>query len=149
MEFIPPPYGSATIPPGMGVITPRSNPVPPNESVVDSGRPTDAPSVASPTIQSPSSPEPGPEISSTRGRFRNLVHGAVRVNRLIELGDEVKAKVSMSPNDCKVPNPKPVEAVIKPRTSRVAGLVPKLQNMAPTQDIAAHRALVRHMQVSV
>jgi WD40 repeat protein len=38
--------------------------------------------------------------------------------------------------------------VIKPGSSRVAGLVSRLQNMAPTQDIAAHVALVRHMQVN-
>ena len=113
------------------------------------GRPADASTLASPTIQPSSSPEPGPEISSTRDRFRNREYSLVRVNKLIELGDEVKAKVLTSLNDCKVPNTKPVEAVVKPRNSRVAGLVSKLQNMVPTQSIAAHRALVRHMQVRV
>jgi hypothetical protein len=70
------------------------------------------------------------------------------VNRLIGLGDQAKANISISLTDSKVSDRKPVEAVIKPRSSRVAGLVPKLQNMAPTQDIAAHTALVRHMEVS-
>ena len=112
-----------------------------------SGRPSDASPVASPTIP-PSSPELGPDASGTRARFRNLARSAVMVNRLIGLGDEAKAKVSISLADCKVPDRKPVEPAIKPRSSRVAGLVPKLQNMAPTQDIAAHTALVRHMQVS-
>lgn len=70
------------------------------------------------------------------------------VNRMIGLGDQAKAKVSISLKDCKASDRKPVEAAIKPKSSRVAGLVPRLQNMAATQDIAAHTALVRHMQVS-
>ena len=96
VELIPPPYGSSTIPPGMGVITPRSNPVSPTRSIVQfqpgheggsysgaSGRPADASPVASLTIHPPSSPEPGPEISSIRDRFRSLVRCTVLVNRLI------------------------------------------------------------------
>ena len=112
------------------------------------GRPSDASPVALPTILPPSA-EPRSEISATRTRFRNLARSAVMVNRLIGLGDEAKTKVSISPADCKVTDRKPVEVIIKPKSSRVAGLVPKLRNMAPTQDIAAHTALVRHMQVSV
>ena len=69
------------------------------------------------------------------------------VNRLIGIGDEVKATVLSSLTDGKATDRKSV-AVTMPRNSRVAGLVPRLQNMAPTRDIGAHAALVRHMQVS-
>ncbi|KAH9048439.1 WD40 repeat-like protein [Lactarius hengduanensis] len=34
------------------------------------------------------------------------------------------------------------------QSSRVAGLVPKLRGLEPTQDLAAHQALVRHLQFS-
>lgn len=34
------------------------------------------------------------------------------------------------------------------RSSRVASLVPKLRGMETTQDLAAHSALVRHLQFS-
>jgi hypothetical protein len=113
-----------------------------------SGRPSDA-SPVPPLTTPPSTLEPGTEVSATRARFMHLVRSAVMVNRLIGLGDEAKAKVSISLASDKAPDRKPTESVIRPRASRVAGLVPKLQNMGPTQDIAAHAALVRHMEVSV
>lgn len=109
-----------------------------------SGRPSDASPIQTPPL---SSPEPGPEISAARTRFRDLARSAVMVNRLIGLGDEVKAKISISITDVKVSDRKPTEAFTRPRSSRVAGFVPKLQNMSQTQDIAAHAALVRHMEV--
>ena len=34
------------------------------------------------------------------------------------------------------------------QSSRVAGLIPKLRGLTPTQDLVAHQALVRHMQFS-
>lgn len=160
-ESAPPPYASPTIPPIIGVTTPRPNLVSAAKSLVQfqlgheggysgetSGRPSDSFLVAPPTIPPPSL-EPGPEVSATRARFRHLARSAVMVNRLIGLGDEAKARVSISLADSMISDRKPVEGAIKPKSSRVAGLVPKLQNMAPTQDIAAHAALVRHMQVSV
>lgn len=159
-EFVLPPHRSPTVPPGMGVITPRSNPACSTESLdrpqpgnegrysgKAGARPADAFPIA-PSIASPSPPKPGPEMSAARVRFRNLARSAVMVNRLIGLGDEAKAKVSMPPEDYSTPGQQPLGAPNKPRGSRVAGLVPRLQNMAPTQDIAAHTALVRHMQVS-
>ena len=68
-------------------------------------------------------------------------------NRLIRNGDKAKAKASRSLTDGKVTDQK-VEAVTMPRGSRVAGLVHRLRNMTPTNDVIAHTALVRHMQVS-
>jgi hypothetical protein len=161
IESIPPPYASPTILPSTGIVAPMIGPASPTNPVVQfqlspkdeqnsgetSGRPSDASPVASPTTP-PSSPEPRVEISATRARFMNLVRSAIMVNRLIGIGDEAKAGVSRSLTDGKATDRKPAAAVM-PRSSRVAGLVPRLQNMAPTQDIAAHAALVRHMQVSV
>ena len=159
VESIPPPYTSPTIPPSAVIITPRTGPMTPNPvdysqgrdggrgSGEASGRPSDASPIASPTT--PSTPEPGTEVSATRARFMNLVRSAIMVNRLIGVGDEAKAKVSRSLTDGKAADRKAAAPSIMPKSSRVAGLVPKLQNMTPTQDIAAHAALVRHMQVSV
>jgi len=161
VETTPPPYTSPTIPPSALIMTPRSGTMPPTKSVVHfqlgredarssgevSGRPSDASPIASPTIP-PSTPELVTEVSAARARFMNLVRSAVMVNRLIGVGDEVKAKVSRSLTDGKATDRKTAGAVTMPRSSRVAGLVPRLQNMTPTQDIAAHAALVRHMQVS-
>ena len=111
-----------------------------------SGRPSDASPVASPTT-SPSSPEPKVEISAARARFMDLVQRTIRMNKLIGIRDEAKERVSSSLIDGKATDRKSV-AIVMPRSSRVAGLVPKLQSMGPTQDIAAHTALVKHMQVS-
>ena len=113
-----------------------------------SGRPSDPSTITSP-ITPPSTLEPGTEASPARARFMNLVRSAVMVNRLIGLGDEAKAKVSSSLTAGKAADRKPTGPVTIPRSSRVVGLVPMLQSMAPTQDIAAHTALVRHIQVSV
>ena len=70
------------------------------------------------------------------------------VNRLVGIGDEAMARVSRSLTDGAATNRESVAATMS-RSSRVAGLVPRLKNMAPSQDIPAHAALVRHMQVSV
>ena len=161
VESIPPPYASPIILPSTGIMAPRMDPASPSKPVVQfqlgskdeqnsgeaSGRPSDASPVASPTMP-PSSPEPGTEISATRARFMNLVRSAIMVNRLIGIGDEAKARVSNSLTDGKATDRKSV-TITMPRNSRVAGLVPRLKNMAPTQDIAAHTALVRHIQVSI
>ena len=161
VESTPPPYTSPTIPPSAVIMSPRSSVMAPTKSVVHfqlgredgrssgevSGRPSDASPVASPTIL-PLTPEPVVEVSAARARFMNLVRSAIMVNRLIGVGDEVKAKVSRSLTDGKAMDRKSAVPVTMPRSSRVAGLVPRLQNMTPTQDIAAHAALVRHMQVS-
>ena len=156
VEPIPSPYTSPTILPSTGIMVPGTSPPSSIKPVVQfqldrrdernsgeaSGRPSDASPVAPPL-----SPEPGEGVSVTRTRFMNLVRSAVMVNRLIGIGDEARAKVSSSLTDDKATDRKSVTAII-PRSSRVAGLVPRLQNMAPTQDIPAHAALVRHMQVS-
>jgi len=160
VESSPPLYASPVILPSTAIMAPGPDLASPTEPVVRfqlgrkeernsdeaSGRPSDASPVASPTTP-PSSPEPKVEISAARARFMDLVRSAIMVNRLIGIGDEAKERVSSSLIDGKATDRKSV-AIIMPRSSRVAGLVPRLQNMGPTQDIAAHTALVRHMQVS-
>ena len=159
-ESSPPLYSSPVILPSTGIMAPKPDLTSPTEPVVrfqlgrkeernsdePSRRPSDVSPVASPTTP-PSSPEPKVEISAARARFMDLVRSAIMVNRLIGIGDEAKERVSSSLIDGKAADRKSV-AIIMPRSSRVAGLVPRLQNMGPTQDIAAHTALVRHMQVS-
>lgn len=86
-------------------------------------------------------PEPGTEVLTPLARFRNLARRAVMMNRLAGAGDGTMAGVLKSGQE-------PTEAFPRPGSSRVACLVPKLRNMAPTQDVLAHRALVKHMQVS-
>ena len=162
VESAPPPYLSPTTPLNTTVIiAPRLDPTSPTKPAVQprpghedlrnsgeaTARPSDATHVAPPTTP-PSTPDPGTEVSAARARFRALVRSAIMVNRLIGIGDEVQAKVLISLKNGKAADRKP-EAIAMPRSSRVAGLVPRLQNMAPTQDIAAHVALVRHMQASV
>ena len=158
-ESIPLPRGGPVVSPGMGITLPVSNLIPPTESVVQfrlgsegrhsgdtSGRLSDVSPVALSTIP-PISPGPA-EASATRAKFRRLVWTAATANRLIVLGEDAKARVSTSLTDGNGSDQKPTAAPVKPMNSRVAGLVPKVQKLAPTQDIAAHTALVRHMEVS-
>ena len=160
VESIPPPYTSPTIPPSAVIITPRIGPMTPNPVAYSrgrggsrgsgeaSGRPSDASPMALPPTP-PSTPELGTEVSAARARFMDLVRSTIMVNRLIGIGDEAKVKASRSLTDGKAGVLKSAAPGIVVKSSRVAGLVSKLQNMTPTQDITAHAALVRHMQVSV
>jgi len=158
VESDPPLYPGSTVLPIAEITIPMfsiTSPTRPNpgrqggrDSAEASGRPSDASPIPF-TTSPPSTPEPTTDISAARARFMNLVRSAIMVNRLIGIGDEARAKVSRSLTDGKATDRKPAEIIAMPRSSRVAGLVPRLRNMAPTQDIAAHTALVRHMQVSV
>jgi len=156
VESIPPPYASPIILPSTRITAPRTGSTSPTKRMVqfqldhkgerDSSEASGPSSDASP-VTSPTTP-PSSEISATRARFTNFVRSAVMVNRLVGIGDEARMRVSSFLTDGKAINRKPM-AVTMPRSSQVAGLVPRLQNMAPTQDIAAHTALVRCMQVSI
>ena len=86
--------------------------------------------------------EPGTELSPALARFRHLARGAAMVHRLMGLEDEAMAKITRMDQE-------PEEIFVRHGGLQVAKLVPKLQSMALTQDIAAHAALVRDMQVSV
>jgi len=160
VESNPPLCASPVILPSTGILALRPDPASPTEPVVRfqldreeernsdeaSGRPSDTSPVALPTTL-PSPPEPKVEISAARARFRNLVQRIIMANRLVGVGGEAEERVSSSLIDGKATDRKSV-TITMPRSSRVAGLVPRLQKIGPTQDIAAHTALVRHMQVS-
>ena len=162
VEPAPLPHASPTIVPDAVIVTPRSGSTSPTKLAVqfqlsrggerNSGeagrRSPDASPIISPVTLS-STPDLGTEVSATRVRFRNIVYSVIKMNRLIGVADEAKAKVSRSLIDGKPIDWKLAETTVKPRNSRVAKMVSRLQNITPTQDIAAHAALVRHMQVSV
>jgi hypothetical protein len=94
------------------------------------------------------SEDQGAPPSATRTRFANLVRNVMMVHRTTNNMNSNRPKTRRSSTltpDAPTVN---TERIVMPKSSRVAGLVPKLRNMVLTQDIAAHAALVRHMQVS-
>ena len=115
--------------------------------------PRNNPGILSDTVDIVASPNPMLSPKSTDGsrrnhgmspaklRFRNIVRSAIMVYRLKELGNQARANALTS-------DQKPIKAPPRPKGSRVAGLIPKLRDMGPTQNFSAHTALVRHMQVS-
>lgn len=104
------------------------------------------PSAIHGTIQRADEEAAGPSAPS-KTRFANLVRNVMMVHRTTGFGNSPKAR-RMSSGNPEAPPRLDTDHVIMPRSSRVASLVPKLRNMVPTQDIAAHAALVRHIQVS-
>jgi hypothetical protein len=114
-------------------------------SISDTGHPTD-PFALEGAMQSPDSSDATP--SAPRTRFANLVRNVIMVHRSTGFGATPSARRIPS-SGVDPPTGDHAEQVIMPRSSRVAGLVPKLRNMMPTQDIAAHAALVRHIEVSI
>ena len=156
IESIPLPYAGPTTPPNTTIVLSRTGPTPPTRPMAhlqhdyedkrNSNEASERPSDASPT-RLQSSPEPGAEISSVRARFMSIVRHPIVPIRPIRIG-EAEPGVSGSLTDGKAIDRTSVAATML-RISRVAGLVPRLENMAPSQDIPAHVALVRHMQVSV
>lgn len=83
-----------------------------------------------------------------RKRFANLVRNVMMVHRTTNGMNSNHPKARRRSTTAPSGPRASAERVIMPKSSRVAGLVPKLRNMVPTQDIAAHAALVRHIQVS-
>ncbi len=99
----------------------------------------------------PASPVVG--VSPPKARLRNLVRSVIMLNTASNAASAFNAvakpsrKRTMSSENSR--NGRPAE--IAPgllRSSRVAALVPKLKRMEATQDLAAHQALVRHLQFS-
>jgi hypothetical protein len=80
-----------------------------------------------------------------RTRFVALVRNIIMLRRTTGFGPP-KGGRSLSASRGE-PLAKAKQAIMP--SSRVAGLVPRLRNMVPTQDIAAHAALVRHIQVGL
>ncbi|KAI0262535.1 WD40 repeat-like protein [Gloeopeniophorella convolvens] len=93
------------------------------------------------TPNSPSSP------TRTRTRFAQAVRSVIMMQQASTPQAARARSVStalLSPDGMRRKDTQQVPM----RSSRVAGLVPKLRALAPTQDLAAHQALVRHLQFS-
>lgn len=123
--------------------------------------PVDSPTVASsfgssPSPTSPNGPTNSPASPIPLSTGRQLWKNAFRtVKMTTALSNPISARSprrqrttssSLLPSDRKrlITDP-PVKAIVR---SRVAALVPKLKCLEPTQDMAAHQALVRHLQFS-
>lgn len=94
------------------------------------------------------SEDQGAVSSAPRTRFANLVRNVMMVHRTTNSLTASRPKRRSNTLTAETPTVT-TERVVMPKSSRVAGLVPKLRNMVPTQDIAAHAALVRHIEVSI
>ncbi|KZV75898.1 WD40 repeat-like protein [Peniophora sp. CONT] len=81
--------------------------------------------------------------SPGRTRWRNAVRSVIRTQAAARGGRHTVTSSSLN-------TPYRKDALYPPvsRASRVTALVTKLRNMGPTEDIAAHTALVRHLQFS-
>ncbi|KAJ3866493.1 hypothetical protein EV359DRAFT_71777 [Lentinula novae-zelandiae] len=123
--------------------------------------PVDSPTVASsfgssPSPTSPNGPTNSPASPIPLSTGRQLWKNAFRtVKMTTALSNPISARSprrqrttssSLLPSDRKrLMTDPPVKAIVR---SRVAALVPKLKCLEPTQDMAAHQALVRHLQFS-
>ncbi|KAJ4474338.1 hypothetical protein J3R30DRAFT_3295652 [Lentinula aciculospora] len=97
----------------------------------------------------PTSPTPQPVGKQLwKNAFRTVKMSSVISNPIATRSPRRQRTTSSSllPSDRKrmVTEP-PIKATVR---SRVAALVPKLKCLEPTQDVAAHQALVRHLQFS-
>lgn len=92
---------------------------------------------------------PGTPESSAhlRGRFTRVVRNVIRMQRLampLAARTRPMSPTLLSPDAIHRKDAQPIPM----QSSRVAGLVSKLRGLEPTQDLAAHQALVRHLQFS-
>jgi hypothetical protein len=79
----------------------------------------------------------------SRGRFAQAVRNVIRMQRATQLTRSLSPALLMPDGTRRQDTlPMPMQA------SRVAGLVPKLRGLIPTQVLEAHQALVRHLQFS-
>jgi WD repeat-containing protein 26 len=79
----------------------------------------------------------------SRRRFAQAVRNVIRMQQATQLTRSLSPTLLMSDGTRRQDTlPMPMQA------SRVAGLVPKLRGLMPTQVLEAHQALVRHLQFS-
>jgi len=79
----------------------------------------------------------------SRGRFAQAVRNVIRMQQATQLTRSLSPALLMPDGTRRQDTlPMPMQA------SRVAGLVPKLRGLMPTQVLEAHQALVRHLQFS-
>ena len=95
----------------------------------------------------PSSENPlcitGTSTSPSRARFIQAVRNVIRMQQVAQAHSPTLPTL-LSPGGTRPRDTQPVPM----QRSRVAGLVPKLRGLTPMQDLAAHQALVRHLQFS-
>jgi hypothetical protein len=79
----------------------------------------------------------------SRGRFAQAVRNVIKMQQATQLARSFSPTLLMPDGTRRQDTlPMPMQA------SRVAGLVPKLRGLMPTQVLEAHQALVRHLQFS-
>lgn len=79
----------------------------------------------------------------SRGRFAQAVRNVIRMQQATQFTRSLSPALLMPDGTRRQDTlPMPMQA------SRVAGLVPKLRGLMPTQVLEAHQALVRHLQFS-
>jgi len=105
----------------------------------------------SPSPVTPANTDPGYQFPEevTSGAVPRTVAGSGRRTRFVQaIRSVIIAQQGTSPNifSPEVVRQEELRGLI--RSSRVARLEPKLRDFAPTQEFAAHQALVRHLQFS-
>ncbi|KAN0131940.1 WD40 repeat-like protein [Lactarius tabidus] len=104
-------------------------------------------SVTLPSEKLSETPSTPASSAHSRGRFTRAVRNVIRMQQLaVPLGARTRpmSPTLLSPDAIHRKDAQPVPM----QSSRVAGLVSKLRGLEPTQDLAAHQALVRHLQFS-
>ena len=81
--------------------------------------------------------------SPSRGRFVQAVRSVIKMQQATQLARSFSSTLLM-PDGTRRQDTLPMPM----QPSRMAGLVPKLRSLMPTQVLEAHQALVRHLQFS-
>ncbi|VDB91362.1 unnamed protein product [Peniophora sp. CBMAI 1063] len=95
------------------------------------------------TVTVPGTPISPAPSSPGRTRLRNMVRSVMMMQAASAKPGATRTSSGILP-----PSRKETMYPAAPRASRVAALVTKLRNLGPTEDLAAHTALVRHLQFS-
>jgi WD repeat-containing protein 26 len=80
----------------------------------------------------------------SRARFVQAVRNVIRMQQATPAHTRTLSPPLLAPDGVRPKDAQPVPM----QSSRVAGLARKLNGLAPMQDLAAHQALVRHLQFS-
>ncbi len=104
-------------------------------------------SFALPSEKLSGTPSTPASSAPSRGRFAQTVRNVIRMQQAAMPHTARTRPMSptlLSPDTIHRKDTQPMPM----QSSRVAGLVPKLRGLEPTQDLAAHQALVRHLEFS-
>jgi WD40 repeat protein len=86
--------------------------------------------------------------SPARNRFASLVRAAVLMRRSASVATPAMMLASPTRRRTHSSSHQDTIGAFGVKGSRLATLTPKLKSLEPTQDLAAHQALVRHLQFS-